>query len=61
MRPRRYGPPRPYRHPHVSRLVDRLRAEYVEIYGSPDDSHADPGQFSPPRGSFAVGTPTAGR
>ncbi|MFJ9886604.1 GNAT family N-acetyltransferase [Streptomyces sp. NPDC091287] len=47
--------PRPYRHPHVSQLVDRLQAEYVEIYGAPDDSPTDPGQFSPPRGSFAVG------
>ncbi|MFE2035875.1 hypothetical protein ACFXBB_21975 [Streptomyces scopuliridis] len=46
---------RPYEHPHVSSLVERLQAEYVRIYGAPDDSPAEPGQFSPPRGAFAVG------
>ncbi|MFJ9033730.1 GNAT family N-acetyltransferase [Streptomyces sp. NPDC102274] len=43
------------RHPHVSRLVELLQAEYVEIYGAPDNSPTEPGQFSPPRGAFAVG------
>nr|WP_239144490.1 GNAT family N-acetyltransferase [Streptomyces sp. SID14515] len=36
-------------------MVERLQAEYVEIYGAPDDSPTEPGQFSPTRGAFAVG------
>lgn len=46
---------RPYDHPHVQALVERLQAEYVGIYGTPDVAPADPGQFSPPRGAFALG------
>jgi GNAT superfamily N-acetyltransferase len=46
---------RAYDHPHVSSLVEGLQAEDVQIYGAPDDSPIEPGQFSPPRGSFAVG------
>ncbi|MYT95874.1 MULTISPECIES: GNAT family N-acetyltransferase [unclassified Streptomyces] len=44
-----------YDHPHVSQLVERLQAEYTEIYGAPDVSPTEAGQFSPPRGAFAVG------
>ncbi|MEP7762596.1 GNAT family N-acetyltransferase [Sanguibacter sp. 25GB23B1] len=46
---------RPYDHPHVQALVGRLQAEYVGIYGTPDLAPADPGQFAPPRGAFALG------
>ena len=46
---------RPYDHPHVQALVERLQAEYVGIYGEPDVAPADAGQFSPPRGAFALG------
>ncbi|MEU2248393.1 GNAT family N-acetyltransferase [Streptomyces sp. NPDC019224] len=44
-----------YDHPHVSQLVERLQAEYTKIYGAPDESPTESGQFSPPRGAFAVG------
>ena len=47
--------PRPYDHPQVQAIVERLQAEYVQIYGTPDVAPADPGQFSPPRGTFALG------
>ncbi|MGI5122015.1 GNAT family N-acetyltransferase [Marinactinospora thermotolerans] len=47
--------PRPYDHPDVQELVGRLQAEYIRIYGSPDAGPVSPGQFSPPRGAFAVG------
>jgi GNAT superfamily N-acetyltransferase len=46
---------RAYDHPDVSLLVGRLQAEYVRIYGLPDDSPTEVGEFSPPRGAFAVG------
>lgn len=47
--------PRPYDHPHVQALVERLQAEYTQIYGEPDVAPADLTQFSPPRGAFALG------
>ncbi|MDK1473349.1 GNAT family N-acetyltransferase [Streptomyces sp. 549] len=50
---------RAYDHPHVVSLVAGLQAEYVQIYGAPDDSPTEPGQFSPPDGAFAVGYESA--
>ncbi|MER7076542.1 Acetyltransferase (GNAT) family protein [Saccharopolyspora kobensis] len=46
---------RAYDHPDVTALVERLQAEYTRIYGGPDESPADAGQFSPPNGGFCVG------
>lgn len=40
-------------------MVEGLQAEYVQIYGAPDDSPTEPGQFSPPNGVFAVGCENA--
>lgn len=44
-----------YGDPDALRLVEAVQAEYVERYGSPDDSPLDPVMFDPPRGSFFVG------
>jgi len=44
-----------YGDPDVLRLVADVQAEYVERYGSPDDSPLDPVMFDPPLGSFFVG------
>ena len=38
----------------VQRLVEEVQAEYVERYGSQDDSPMDPAAFAPPRGRFFV-------
>ncbi|QEV21869.1 GNAT family N-acetyltransferase [Streptomyces alboniger] len=46
---------RAYSHPHVIALTERLQAEYVHIYGAPDESPTEAEQFSPPNGAFAVG------
>lgn len=47
--------PRPYGHPDVSRLVADLQASYVRIYGTPDETPVEHGEFDPPRGLFLVG------
>ncbi|MDE0777107.1 GNAT family N-acetyltransferase [Nocardioides sp.] len=44
-----------YGDPDAMRLVADVQAEYVERYGSPDDSPLDPSMFDPPGGSFFVG------
>jgi GNAT superfamily N-acetyltransferase len=46
---------RRYDHPDVATLVTRLQAEYVLIYGGPDDSPTSAGQFEPPAGAFGLG------
>lgn len=40
--------------PDVALLVEQVQAEYVERYGSRDDSPLDPVMFDPPHGSFHV-------
>ncbi len=47
--------PRPYDHPDVARLVAELQAEYVQIYGTPDETHIEQGEFDPPNGLFVLG------
>ena len=47
--------PRPYGHPDVTRLVADLQASYVQIYGTPDETPVEDGEFDPPRGLFLVG------
>ena len=42
--------------PRVQRLVEEVQAHYVVIYGGPDDSPVDPGEFDPPQGCFLLGT-----
>jgi len=44
-----------YLHPDAARLVARVQEEYVERYGSPDESPVDPAVFDPPEGLFLVG------
>lgn len=36
-------------------LVDQVQAEYVLLYGGPDDSPLEDGVFDPPRGAFFLG------
>ncbi|WP_139977741.1 GNAT family N-acetyltransferase [Nocardioides litoris] len=47
--------PAAYGDPDVVALVDRVQAEYVERYGSPDESPVDPALFVAPHGTFVVG------
>jgi GNAT superfamily N-acetyltransferase len=44
-----------YLHPDAALLVARVQAEYVERYGSPDESPVDPSVFDLPEGLFLVG------
>ncbi|MGA8257211.1 MAG: GNAT family N-acetyltransferase [Nocardioides sp.] len=44
-----------YGHPDAMRLIADVQLEYVERYGSPDESPIDPLDFVPPAGSFYVG------
>lgn len=44
-----------YPHPDATALVARVQQEYVERYGSPDESPVDPAVFDPPKGLFVVG------
>ncbi|GAA4862468.1 GNAT family N-acetyltransferase [Saccharopolyspora cebuensis] len=46
---------RRFDHPDVVPLVERLQAEYVRIYGGPDDTPTDASEFAPPAGGFGVG------
>lgn len=43
-----------YDHPDVTGLVARVQQEYVERYGSPDDTPVDPSMFAPPEGLFLL-------
>lgn len=44
-----------YTHPDAVALVARVQAEYVERYGSPDESPVEAAYFDPPSGLFLVG------
>lgn len=46
---------RGYDDPDVVRMVAEVQAEYVQMYGGPDEAVVDPGEFVPPRGLFLVG------
>ena len=46
---------RPYADPAVTRMVEQVQAEYVELYGGPDAAVVDPAEFTPPQGLFLVG------
>ncbi|WP_157551107.1 GNAT family N-acetyltransferase [Nocardioides jensenii] len=41
-------------HRHALRLIEDVQLEYVERYGSRDDTPLDPAMFDPPTGSFFV-------
>jgi len=43
-----------YGDPDAVALVARVQEEYVERYGSPDETPLDPGMFDPPEGLFLV-------
>jgi ribosomal protein S18 acetylase RimI-like enzyme len=47
--------PRTYDDPDVVRMVAEVQAEYVQMYGSPDEAAVDPGEFVPPAGLIMVG------
>ncbi|WP_408896928.1 GNAT family N-acetyltransferase [Nocardioides sp. R1-1] len=49
-----------YLHPDAAALVARVQQEYVERYGSPDESPVDPAVFDLPEGLFLVGYDDAG-
>lgn len=49
-----------YLHPDALALVARVQQEYVERYGSPDESPVDPAVFDLPEGLFLVGYDDAG-
>ncbi|GAA3525355.1 GNAT family N-acetyltransferase [Nocardioides daeguensis] len=49
-----------YLHPDAAGLVARVQQEYVERYGSPDESPVDPALFDLPEGLFLVGYDAAG-
>ncbi len=49
-----------YLHPDAVGLVARVQEEYVERYGSPDETPVDPAVFDPPLGLFLVGYDGAG-
>jgi len=44
-----------YQHPDAALLIEQVQAEYVQLYGGPDDAPVDPVQFREPSGVFAVG------
>ena len=41
-----------YDHPGVALLTARAQAYYTELYGGPDDTPVDVGEFAPPLGGF---------
>ncbi|MEZ0577969.1 GNAT family N-acetyltransferase [Nocardioides sp. MH1] len=43
-----------YGHPDATALIARVQEEYVERYGSPDETPVDPAMFVPPGGLFLV-------
>lgn len=47
--------PRPYTDADVQRLVEAVQAEYVVLYGGPDEAQVDAADFAPPKGLFLVG------
>lgn len=48
--------PRPYADPVSAALIAELQAEYVAMYGGPDETPIEPGEFDPPDGLFLVGS-----
>lgn len=45
----------PFEDRRVQELVAEVQAHYVVIYGGPDESPVEPGEFAPPRGLFLLG------
>ena len=45
----------PIDHPDAELLIEGVQQEYVVRYGGRDDTPMDPGEFTPPAGSFYVG------
>jgi GNAT superfamily N-acetyltransferase len=52
--------PVPFADPDVQHLVEEVQAYYVSIYGGPDDSPIDDGEFEPPSGTFVLATDATG-
>lgn len=44
----------PYDHPDVVTMTDTVQRFYTGLYGGPDESPVDPGEFRPPNGAFFV-------
>ena len=47
---------RPYDDPDVTRMVEAVQAEYVQMYGGPDDAVVDVDEFVLPAGVLHVGS-----
>jgi GNAT superfamily N-acetyltransferase len=47
--------PAAFADPDSQRLVAEVQEEYVRLYGGPDDSPIEDGDFEAPRGAFFVG------
>ncbi len=47
--------PTPYDDPVVRALEAQVQQEYQRLYGGPDETATDPGQFAAPDGVFVVG------
>ena len=45
----------PYDGPDATALTNAVQLEYVDRYGSPDETPVDAGEFTPPHGRFVVG------
>jgi hypothetical protein len=45
----------PFDAPEAVALTEAVQQEYVERYGSPDQTPIEAGEFSPPLGIFVVG------
>ncbi len=64
MTPEGAGAPRvrtvPFDDPQVQRLVQEVQDYYVQIYGGPDHSPMDHGEFDPPTGRFVLAEDDSG-
>lgn len=45
----------PITHPDALLLIEEVQGEYVQRYGSRDESPIDPAHFEPPEGAFLIG------
>ncbi len=50
-----------YDHPDASRLIEEVQRYYVTIYGGPDTTPVDPGEFARPLGAFFLGYDGSGQ
>ena len=46
---------RPFDHPDVAAMIERIQQYYVEVYGGPDRDVPEAADFTPPGGLFLIG------